>query len=275
MNKKIKIPVSVLIPAKNEEINLPKCLERLKRFDQIMLLDSQSSDNTILIAESFGAEVHQFHWDGKFPKKRNWALRNLNIKNDWVLFLDADEYVDEAFVNEVAQKVQSIEYVGFWITYTNVFMGKVLKYGYPLKKLPLFKLGAGEYEKIDEDSWSHLDMEVHEHPILDGKIGEIKTPVLHNDYKGMEHYIAKHNAYSSWEAHRFFNNGLAYGDMTLPQKIKYTLLKIGLLPLGFFIGSYVFMGGFLDGYQGYIVARYKANYFFQIQTKLKELKSKK
>ena len=93
-----KIPVTVLVPIKNEEINLRKSLPLLSDFDQLIILDSQSTDESLKIAESFGAEIHQFYWNGKFPKKRNWALRNLEIKNDWVLFLDADEYVTKEFI---------------------------------------------------------------------------------------------------------------------------------------------------------------------------------
>ena len=81
-------------------------------------------------------------------------------------------------------------------------MDKKLRYGYGFSKSALFKKSKGAYEKIDEDLWSHLDMEVHEHPIIEGAVGVIKAKVIHKDFKNLEHYIAKHNAYSSWEAHR-------------------------------------------------------------------------
>ena len=88
-----KIPVTVVVPVKNEEPNMVRCLDRLTGFDQVMVIDSKSTDKTAQIALEYGAEVHQFDWNGQFPKKRNWVLRNLNIKNEWVLFLDADEYI--------------------------------------------------------------------------------------------------------------------------------------------------------------------------------------
>lgn len=84
-------------------------------------------------------------------------------------------------------------------------MGKKLRYGDRFKKLALFKVGEGEYEMIDEDSWSHLEMEVHEHLRLKGRVGTIKTLVKHNDFKNLDTYIHRHNAYSSWEARRFFS----------------------------------------------------------------------
>jgi len=268
-----KIPVTVIVPVKNEETKLPLCLEQLRRFSQVMVVDSSSTDNTPAIAKSFQAEYHNFEWNGKFPKKRNWALRNISIKNDWVLFLDADEILTPEFQNELAEKIKNPQINGYWITYLNHFMGKRLRFGDQMKKLPLFRKGTAEFEKIEEDSWSNLDMEIHEHPIVEGLTGTIKSPVIHNDYKGLEHYISKHNAYSGWEAKRYIQlQKSGFSGLTWRQKLKYQLISTGLLPFVYFMGSYVFKLGFLDGMPGYYLARYKANYFFQIQTKIRELK---
>jgi glycosyltransferase involved in cell wall biosynthesis len=270
-----KIPLTVIIPAKNEEANIKECISRLRQIDQVIVVDSQSSDKTAEIAHDYNAEIVQFKWDGRFPKKRNWSLRNLKIKHNWVLFLDADEFVSDEFLNEVSDKIKNSNISGYWIQFQNYFMGKKLKYGDSFKKLPLFKVGAGEYEKIDEDSWSHLDMEVHEHPIISGIIGHIKSPVIHNDYKGLEHYITRHNAYSSWEARRFLAlKASGFKHLTQRQKLKYFLLQSGVLPVIYFLGCYFLKLGFLDGKAGYFFAKYKAHYFLQIQTKIRELRRK-
>ena len=270
-----KIPITVIVSVKNEELNLPSCLEKLKRFDQIIVVDSGSTDETIAISTAMGAEVLQFQWNGKFPKKRNWALQNAKIFYEWVLFLDADEFVTEAFIDEVAIKIQDRNYNGFTIKFENYFMGKKLKYGYGFSKSALFKKSKGAYEKIDEDLWSHLDMEVHEHPIIEGKIGVIYAKVVHKDFKNLEHYIAKHNAYSSWEAQRYIQVKKSKNTtLSLNQKIKYGLLNTGLLPAVYFIGAYILKLGFLDGKEGFYLARFKAHYFFQIQTKVLSLKTK-
>ena len=271
-----KIPITVIISVKNEALNLPSCLEKLKRFNQIIVVDSGSTDATVSIAASMGAEVLQFNWNGKFPKKRNWTLQNANILNQWVLFIDADEFVTEAFVNEVATKIQDTNYNAYTIQFENYFMDKKLRYGYGFQKTALFKKTEGAYEKIEEDFWSHLDMEVHEHPIIEGKIGLIQAKVIHKDFKTLEHYIDKHNAYSSWEAQRYIQlNKTNNGKLTFNQKIKYGLLNTGLLPLFYFIGAYFLKLGFLDGKEGFYLARFKAHYFFQIQTKVTLLKLKK
>lgn len=271
-----KIPITVIVSVKNEALNLPSCLEKLKRFAQIIVVDSGSSDDTLSIAAAMGAEVLQFVWDGKFPKKRNWALQNANLVHEWILFLDADEFVTVEFVNEVAIKTKNPNFNGYTIQFENYFMGKKLRYGYGFHKSALFKKSKGAYEKIEEDLWSHLDMEVHEHLIIEGKIGVITAKVIHKDFKTIEHYIAKHNAYSSWEAQRYLQLKETKNNvLSLNQKIKYGLLTTGLLPLVYFIGAYFLNLGFLDGKEGFYLARFKSHYFFQIQTKINSLKQNK
>jgi glycosyltransferase involved in cell wall biosynthesis len=270
-----KIPITVIVSVKNEALNLPSCLDKLMRFNQIIVVDSGSTDDTLSIATAMGAEVLQFVWDGKFPKKRNWALQNTNLLHEWILFLDADEFVTTDFVNEVEIKTQDPNFNGYTIQFENYFMGKKLRYGYGFQKSALFRKSKGAYEKIEEDLWSHLDMEVHEHPIIEGKIGVINAKVIHKDFKTIEHYIAKHNAYSSWEAQRYLQlKETKNSVLSLNQKIKYGLLTTGLLPLVYFIGAYFLKLGFLDGKEGFYLARFKAHYFFQIQTKVDSLKSK-
>ena len=267
-----KIAITVIIPVKNEEVNLPNCLKQLNQFNQVFVIDSNSTDQTALIAKQFKVEYYNFNWNGKFPKKRNWALQNLEIKNEWVFFLDADEYLTNEFISELADKINNPTLNGYWVSYQNYFMGKKLKYGDTMKKLPIFRKRKGEYEKIEEDSWSHLDMEVHEHPILQGRCGQIKASVIHNDYKGLEHYIDRHNAYSTWEAKRYLqlkNNG--FTSLNFRQQLKYRLIITGTLPFVYFLGSYILKLGFLDGREGYYLAKYKSNYFLQIQTKIREL----
>lgn len=270
-----KIPITVILSVKNEELNLPSCLEKLKRFSQIIVVDSGSTDKTKEIAIEKGAEVLQFQWNGKFPKKRNWALQNANLENEWILFLDADEFVTDEFVSEVENKIQDPNYNGFTIQFENYFMGRKLKYGYGFQKSALFKKSKGAYEKIDEDLWSHLDMEVHEHPIIEGKVGVIKAKVVHKDFKNLEHYIDKHNAYSTWEAQRYLQIKQTKNQhLSFNQKIKYGLLNTGFLPAVYFLGAYFLKLGFLDGKEGFYLARFKSHYFFQIQTKIDLLKNK-
>src|SRR5690349_17282959 len=97
-----KIPVSVLIPAKNEEANLPACLTSLQMADEVFIVDSQSNDNSIAIAESFGANIVQFKFNGSWPKKKNWSLENLPFRNEWVLIVDCDERITPELWQEIS-----------------------------------------------------------------------------------------------------------------------------------------------------------------------------
>lgn len=273
-----KLPVTVVIPVKNEERNLPKCLSRLGRFAEIVVVDSGSTDRTEAIAREAGAEYLLFKWDGKFPKKRNWVLMNREFRTPWILFLDADEYIPEAFVDELARTLPGSTHDGFWIRYSNFFMGRELRHGSPMRKLALIRAGAGLYERIDENEWSKLDMEVHEHPVLKGTVGELSATIEHNDYKGLHAYIARHNDYSSWEAARYEKletTPEAWAHFTPVQRRKYASLAKWWLAPAYFAHSYIAKRGFLDGGTGLVFALMKAIYFFQIRLKIVERRTQR
>jgi glycosyltransferase involved in cell wall biosynthesis len=272
-----KLPVTVVIPVRNEERNLPGCLERLGRFERVVVLDSGSTDRTAAIARTSGAKVLEFRWNGQFPKKRNWYLRNHRVETPWVFFLDADEFVDDRFCDELERTLPGTEHVGFWINYTNWFMGRELRHGDANRKLALFRVGSGEYERIKEDSWSNLDMEVHEHPVLSGTVGEIGARIDHRDYRGLGHWFQKHNDYSAWEARRLIalrHDGLdAHPELTSRQLSKYRSIGKWWFPATYFSIFYLAKRGFLDGYPGFVYACCKSVYFWQIGLKALEAES--
>ena len=101
MKKVSNIPVSLLIPCKNEEVNLDRCIKSVDWADEIFVVDSQSSDKTPEIAQKHGAKVVQFKYQGGWPKKKNWALENLPFSNEWVLILDADECLPPESKDEI------------------------------------------------------------------------------------------------------------------------------------------------------------------------------
>lgn len=273
-----ELSVTVVVPVKNEEINLRKCLARLNDFKKIVVVDSNSTDLTPAIAREYGAEIVNFNWNGEFPKKRNWYLHNHKLDTDWVLFIDADEYVTPEFIQELRETLPNTKHVGFWLSYHNYFLNRYLKYGDLFTKLALFRVGAGEYERIDDKQWSKLDMEVHEHPILNGTTGKITHAIEHQDFKGIKSYIERHNEYSSWEAERYMSTitsqTFKLKKLTMRQNIKYWLLDSWLLGPLYFVYSYIFKLGFLDGKPGFVFCLNKMIYFLQIKTKIVELKLK-
>lgn len=270
-----KTVATVVIPVKNEAKNLSVCLSSLSLNYTVLVVDSNSTDETAEIARKFGAEVVQFHWRGGFPKKRNWILQNYNFVTDWVLFLDADERLTPSFEAALLESMKRNDIAGYWLRYSNFFLGRRLKYGIPQKKLALFRVGAGLYEKIEDSMWSEMDMEIHEHPILTGRVAIIRQEILHDDFKGIHHYIAKHNAYSTWEANRYMGlRGEAdrARKFTFRQKVKYYIIDKPWFSLLYFLAEYIFYLGFLDGMHGFSKAVLKANYFYQVYLKISELK---
>ncbi|MDZ4289006.1 MAG: glycosyltransferase family 2 protein [Prosthecobacter sp.] len=272
------LPVSVCIPVRNEAVNLPACLASLSDFAEVVVVDSGSTDQTAEIARQAGAAVLHFQWDGKFPKKRNWALRNHRFAHPWILFLDADERMNPAFVEELRQVLPTSPHVGFWISFTNWFMDKPLRHGDVFRKLALFRLGFGEYECFPEDSWSRLDMEVHEHPILKGSVGDLGSRLDHRDYRGLHNYLARHNEYSSWEANRFLwlqaAEPQAWQALNPRQRIKYKPLHRWWFGWFYWALAVVVISGFLDGREGLRLGLLKRRYFEEIRLKIIEARQR-
>ena len=267
------LPVTVVIPTRNEERHLPECLQSIQGVSSVLVVDSCSTDRTAAIAEDAGARCISFEWNGSYPKKRNWCLDNSEIATEWVLFLDADERLTPAFIAEMKRVLHSTSHVGFWVHYDNHFLGHSLKHGDTFRKLSLFRVAAGRFEHIEEDHWSSLDMEVHEHPELTGTLGKMQSRLRHEDASNMESYIARHNAYSTWEARRYLwlrSHPEAWAHLTRRQRAKYRMAETVLLGPLYFLGSYVARAGFLDGRSGLLFALLKMSYFWQIRAKIAE-----
>jgi len=267
------LPVTVAVPVRNEKANLGRCLERLSRFSEIVVIDSGSTDGTRDIAASFGARVVDFAWDGRYPKKRNWFLLNAPPTQPWVLFLDADEFVDETFCDALAEAVERDDIDGYWLTYTNHFLGRTLRHGLAQRKLALFRTGKALYEKIEEDGWSRLDMEIHEHPIVEGRVGEISAPIDHRDDKGIARFLEKHIDYARWEARRYSvlqADPAAWTHLTSRQRFKYRHLAKWWYPGFYFVFTWIAKRGFLDGGAGFHYAACKAWYFRTIRLLIRE-----
>ena len=272
------LDLTIAIPVKNEEKNLPECLAAIG-YDlarRIVVIDSGSTDGTKIIAKKWGAEVIEFDWNGNFPKKRNWFLRNHRPETKWVFFLDADEYLTPEFKKELRKKITTdFNKSGYWLSYSTYFLGKPLRGGYPLRKLALFQVGKGEYEQIDEVHWSELDMEVHEHPLISGEVGVINSKIDHRDFRGASHFVTKHSEYASWEAARFLaamGDGTSKNHWSWKQRLKYRLMNTVLFPPMFFLGSFFLYGGFIDGTRGFAHGVLKMVYYMQTYCKIREIR---
>lgn len=277
------LPVSVIIPARNEARNLPRCLEALKDVGEVYLIDSQSTDETVEIARSHGARVVQFHYQGGWPKKRQWAMDTLPIAFDWILLLDADEVLTPELAREIRSAIQNSAVDGYYILLRTWFLGRALRHGdVGLWKLSLFRRGKGRYEcRLKEQDASMADMEVHEHVVVEGRTARLRNPLIHHNVESLSRYIQKHDEYSNWESRVLLQGGdselppALFGSQAQRRRwLKRKLFGVPGSPVLLFLYRYFFRFGFLDGVPGLIYCGFQAVQMFHTKAKIYELKSR-
>jgi len=276
-----RVPVSVLVPIKNEAENLPRCLGCVQWADEIFVVDSQSMDGSVEIAERHGAKVAQFRFNGTWPKKKNWALENLPFKNEWVFILDADEVLPPGAADEIASAIANAgEIAGYWINRRFFFLGRWLRHSYyPTWNLRLLRHSLGRYEKLTGADTRSGDNEVHEHVVVQGPTARLHVEMDHHAFPSVEVFIEKHNRYSNWEARVAADNflGQSSGDLNHAlverrRRLKTLSQCLPFRPLLRFLYIYIWQKGFLDGRDGYYFARLHAVYEFLSVAKTYELR---
>ena len=279
MSKIEKVPVSLLIPCKNEENNIARCIQSVQWVDEIFVVDSESSDKTIEIAESLGAKVVQFKYEGGWPKKKNWALENLPFTNEWVLILDADECLPPKAQNEIEEIVSNTheKHSGYWINRRYFFLGKPLKHAYfPNWNLRLFKHKLGRYEKITDLSTNSGDHEIHEHVVVQGSSGKLNSIIDHHAFPTIESFVEKHNRYSNWEAvvessTTDDESSLQHDGVRGKRKLRRIFRKLPFRPTLRFLYVFLWQRGILDGWRGYVFSRLHAQYEYLSAAKAKAI----
>jgi len=280
-----KLPVSVIVAARNEEKNLPRCLEALRDAGEVYVIDSQSADATPEIARSFGVKVVQFRYQGGWPKKRQWAIDNLPLQYDWILLIDADEILTPELAEEIRNTIQATGCNGYYVWLRMYFLGRVLRHGdASFQKLILLRRGKGRYECRfrDQDS-SMADMEVHEHVVVDGPTSRLRNPLLHHNVESLSRYIQKHDEYSNWEARVLLEADQSNLDVppafwgTQAQRRRWLKKKFYAVPgspVLLFFYRYFLRRGFRDGVPGLIYCTFQAVQMFHTKAKIYELKAK-
>jgi glycosyltransferase involved in cell wall biosynthesis len=266
--------VSVLILTLNEETNIKACLDTVTWSDDVIVLDSFSTDRTTAIAEENGARVVKRSFDN-WSSHQNWAVKNLEFKYSWVLYLDADERCGTDLAQEVLLKAlpESSE-VAFRIRRKDFFMGQWLKHAqlYPTWLVRLFRPQRICYERL-----------VNPVAVVDGKVGELHSHILHYPFShGISHWIARHNRYSDMEAIEAIRSKerqeLELGQMFSvdPNKrrraLKDLFFRLPARPAAKFLYYYGWRRGFLDGRAGLTYSLLQSFYEYMIACKTRELR---
>ncbi|HNQ91833.1 MAG TPA: glycosyltransferase family 2 protein [Alphaproteobacteria bacterium] len=261
------LPVSVVVVTKNEAQQIVACLETLKDFDEILVVDSQSTDTTQEIARECGARVESFVWDGKYPKKRQWILDNVSLKHDWVFFVDADEIVTPDLVDEIHRLFEKGSPVcaGYFVTGRYLIDGRVLRFGMPNRKIALLNKTKMEFPVVNDiDIPGMGEIEGHYQPVLKNssdKIGLLETYLIHDAFDDERAWTFRHEKYARWEAGMTLKNAWPTDPVPWREAVKKALRGSKFRPeLIFFLG-FVLKMGFLDGKMGKKLAVSKYRYY--------------
>jgi glycosyltransferase involved in cell wall biosynthesis len=277
------IPVSFIVPVRNEAKNLPRCLASIPWADEVFVVDSGSTDGTQDLAVAQGAKVVQFAFNGVWPKKKNWALDNLPLRNEWVFILDADEVLPPETEQELAALIAADGHgkSGFWINRRFMFMGQWLKHAYyPNWNLRFFKHKLGRFERMVQGPTASGDNEVHEHILVQGETGKLTSEMDHYAFPTIDVFVEKHNRYSNWEARLEVEGALNGSSEGKPQSGRVRLLRflkrnshrLPFRPTLRFLYVYILQRGCLDGRAGYYFAKLHAFYEFLSVAKAVELR---
>lgn len=283
-----KVPVSILVPIRNEAANLPRCLAGVAWADEVFVVDSHSTDGSGEIAARHGARVVQFQFNGTWPKKKNWALENLPFTHEWVFILDADEVLPPGAEAEFRAVVTGDRAAGvdpavdgYWINRRFMFMGQWLRHAYyPNWNLRLFRHRLGRHEQLTDADTRSGDNEVHEHVIVRGRTAHLAVEMDHHAFPSVETFVEKHNRYSNWEARVALDRDrrdrgaarLQSGRVGARRRLKEAAARMPCRPLLRFLYVYLWHRAFLDGSAGYYFARLHGFYEFLSVAKTAELR---
>ena len=266
--------ISVLILTKNEEQDLPGCLESVAWSDDVHVFDSYSDDRTVEIAEAAGARVTQRVFDN-WSAHQNWGLRELPFRHRWVFYIDADERMTRELVDEVRDAVRAPgDRVAFRIRRRDHYMGRWLRH----------VAATPYYVRLFIPDHVHYERLINPVTVVDGPIGQLGAHFNHFPFsKGVAHWFARHNAYSTLEARQIVDNRTSGARWSGWQAFaardpgirrfhqKELFYRLPLRPMVKFALLYLVRRGFLDGYPGFSYALLQAIYEYMIVLKTREL----
>lgn len=232
-----RLALSVIITTFNEEKNIARCLESVSWADEILLVDSYSTDRTLEKAQRFPITILQRKYYGSAAQK-NWSLDR--VQNDWVLILDADERVPEPLAHEILSLLaRTPGHYGYYVRRQNILIDRPVRHsGWSTDKVVrLFHRGHGRYP----NRRVHADLEI------EGAVPVLKEPMIHYTFRSFDQYLEKFLNYAEWGAAQGFREGRKAG-----------FLEVGMRPMWRLLRTYFLQAGFLDGLHGVVVCGLQA-----------------
>jgi glycosyltransferase involved in cell wall biosynthesis len=243
--------LSVVTITLNEEQNIAACLDSVRWADEVIVLDSGSTDRTVEIAKAYTPHVLHVQWQG-YGGTRNSALQRAT--GDWILWLDADERVTPELAEEIRRMLKSADphVAGFAVARRAFFLGRWIRHSgwYPSRVVRLFRKSSGLF----------TETHVHEQLKIDGPVVNLRHDLLHYTDPDLFHYFAKYNRYTSLAAQDIASSGR-----------RFSVLDLLVRPPFLFVKMYILRLGVLDGMEGLILAVVSASYVFTKYAKLWEL----
>ncbi|MCC5790898.1 MAG: glycosyltransferase family 2 protein [Opitutales bacterium] len=265
------MPISILILTLNEEINIESCIKSVSFSDDVVVLDSYSSDTTCEIAKRLGARVVQRKFDD-FGNQRNYALDEIEFKHSWIFHLDADERFTKELQKECERVIEKDEKSAYFVPNRIIFLNKWIKRctRYPYPQVRLIKRGEVRFAKA-----GHGQREDQ----VERGVGHIHVPYDHYNFsKGIADWIDKHNRYSTEEAalaskleKRPLSECFSRESMRRKRALKAWFIRMPCRPLFKFCYLYFIRRGFMDGMPGFLYCRLQMMYESMITIKIKEL----
>ena len=249
------LPISVCIITYNEEDKIERCLQSVSWADEIIVVDSGSTDKTVEICKRFTDKIEYRAWTG-YVDQKNHAISL--AKNDWILSVDADEEISGDLKKEILKigEAEKPDYAGFKMPRLTYYLGKWIKHSgwYPDKQLRLFNRRVAKW----------VGKKLHEHAVVDGNVGILSKPLYHYSYRDLAEHIDTVNRFAVlWVKEQLRN-----------RKCRPSVVQLLVHPIIKFFECYVWKRGFLDGYQGLIIAGIAAFYVFLRYAKLYEPQQK-
>lgn len=240
--------VTAIVPTCNEEARLEKCLQSLIWADELLVVDSYSTDRTLEIARNYNARIIQHEYLNSAAQK-NWIIPQAT--HDWIFLLDADEYIQPEIVEEIREILKAPRHEAYWVKRKNFFMGKRIRFsGWQGDKVIRLFRKNHRYEP----------KHVHSEILTSGSAGRLKNPIFHNTFLTLDHFLGKMDRYTTWGALDRLSGTSQVG-----------FFHLFLKPVFRFIQFFIFRFGFLDGIHGYMIASFAAYSVYLRSVRLREL----